>query len=110
MEVEIEKVVKAWNEVQSAAEVADREEQIAHNKESRTTSSRRRMRENASRKWKLNSGRYVMTSSLPWTRTSSHRPEGLQKPKAISKRALKTSSSLSESIMTRSQISDRFAM
>ena len=57
MEVEIEKVVKAWNEVQSAAEVADREEQIAHNKESRTTSSRRRMRENASRKWKLNSGR-----------------------------------------------------
>ena len=42
MEVEIEKVVKAQKEAQSAAEVADREEQIAHNKESRTTSSRRR--------------------------------------------------------------------
>ena len=28
-----------------------------------------------------------MTSSLSWTRTSSHRPEGLQEPKAIDKRA-----------------------
>ena len=39
MEGEIEKVVKAHEEAQSAAEVADREEQIAHNKESRTTGS-----------------------------------------------------------------------
>ena len=35
MEVEIEKVVKAQKEAQPAAEVADREGQIAHNKESR---------------------------------------------------------------------------
>ena len=41
MEVEIEKVVKAQKEIQSAAEVADREEQTAHNKESRSTSRRR---------------------------------------------------------------------
>ena len=69
MEVEIEKVVKAQTEAQSAAEIADREEQIAHNKESRTTSIRRRTRRNASPKWKLNSRRFVMTSSLSWTRT-----------------------------------------
>ena len=71
MEVEIEKIVKAQNEAQSAAEIADREEQIAHNKASRTTSSRRRTRRNTSRKWKLNSRRSVTTSSLSWTRTSS---------------------------------------
>ena len=35
MEVEIEKVVMAEKEAQSAAEVADREEQIARNNESR---------------------------------------------------------------------------
>ena len=50
MEVEIEKVVKAQKDAQSAAEVADRVEQIAHNRESRTTSSRRRTRRNTSRK------------------------------------------------------------
>ena len=50
MEVEIEKVVKAQEEAQSAAEVADREEQIAHNTENRTTSRRRRTRRNTSRK------------------------------------------------------------
>ena len=65
MQVEIEKVVKAQKEAQSAAEVADREEQIAYNKESRATSTRRRTRGNTSRKWKLNSRRYVMASSLP---------------------------------------------
>ena len=32
LDVETEKVVKAQKEAQSAAEVADREEQIAHNK------------------------------------------------------------------------------
>ena len=85
MEVEIENVVKAQKDAQSAAEIADREEQIAHNKESGTTSSRRRTRRNTSLKWKLNSRRSVMTSPLSWTRTSSHRPEGLQDPKAISK-------------------------
>ena len=42
MEVKIERVVKAQKKAQSADEMADREEQIAHNKESRTTSSRRR--------------------------------------------------------------------
>ena len=42
MEVEIEKVAKALKEAQSAAEVPAREEQSAHNKESRTTSSTRR--------------------------------------------------------------------
>ena len=42
MEVETEKAVKASKEAQSAAEVTDREAQIAHNKESMTTSSRRR--------------------------------------------------------------------
>ena len=45
----MEKVVKAQREVQSAAEVANREEQIAHNQESRTTSSRRRRREGTRR-------------------------------------------------------------
>ena len=80
MEVEIDKVVKAQKEAQSTAKVADREEQIAHNKESRTTSSRRRTRRNTSRKWKLNSRRFVMASSLSWTRTSSRR-----QPKAINK-------------------------
>ena len=85
MEVEIEKVVKAQKEAQSAAEVADRKEQIAHNTESRTTSSRRRTRRNTSRKWKLNSRRSVMASSLSWTKTSSHRSEGLQESKAINK-------------------------
>ena len=55
MEVEIEKVVKAQKETQSAAEVADGEEQIAHNRESRATSSGRRTRGKTSRKWKLNS-------------------------------------------------------
>ena len=49
MDVEIDKVVKAHKEAQSAAEVADREEEIAHNKESRTTSSRRRTRRDTSR-------------------------------------------------------------
>ena len=38
---------------------------------------------NTSRKWKLNSRRTVMTSSLSWTRTSSHQPDGLQEPKDI---------------------------
>ena len=57
MEVEIVKVVQAQKEAQSAAEIADREEQIAHHKESRTTSSTRRTRRNTSRKWKLNSRR-----------------------------------------------------
>ena len=85
MEVEIEKVAKAQKEAQCAAEIADREEQIAHNKESRTTSSRRRTRRNTSRKWKLNSRRCVVTSSPSWPRTSSHRPGGLQEPKAIRK-------------------------
>ena len=64
MEVKIEKVVKAQKEAQPAAEVADREEQIAHNKESRTTSSMRRTRRNTSRKWKLDSRRSVKASSL----------------------------------------------
>ena len=59
MEVQIEKVVKAQKEAQSAAELADREEQSAHNKESKTTSSNRRTRRNTSRKWKLNSRRSV---------------------------------------------------
>ena len=42
-------------------------------------------RGNTPRKQMLMSKRFVMTSSLSWTRTSSHRSEGLQKPKAISK-------------------------
>ena len=50
MEVEIELVAKAQKEAQSAAETADRDQQIAHNKESRTTSSTRRTRRNTSRK------------------------------------------------------------
>ena len=41
-----------------------------------------------------------MTSSLSWTSTASHRPEGSQEPKAISTRTLKGSSSLSKSIWT----------
>ena len=53
---------------------------MAHNK-----SNRRRTRGSTSQKWKLNSRRSVMTSSLSRTRTSSHRPEGLQEPKAINK-------------------------
>ena len=67
---------EAQEEAQSAAEVSDRDEQIAHNQESKTTSSRRRT----------------------------------QEPKAINKRTLKRSSRLSESIMNRSQRSDRLAM
>ena len=39
MEVEIEKIVKAWKKAPSAAEIADREEEIAHIKESMSTSS-----------------------------------------------------------------------
>ena len=85
MEVEIEKVVKAQKEAPSAAEVADREDHIAHNKESMTTSSTRRTRRKTSRKWKLNSRKSVMTSSLSWTRTSAHQPDGLQEPKDINK-------------------------
>ena len=50
MEVAIGKVVKAPKEAQSAAEVAHREEQIVHNKESRTTCNRRRTRRNTSRR------------------------------------------------------------
>ena len=38
----------------------------------------------------MNSRRCVMASSLSWTRTSSHRPEGLQEPKAISEDAQET--------------------
>ena len=85
MDVEIEKVVKAQKEAQPAAEIADREEHIARNKESRTTSSTRRMRRNTSRKWKLNSRRSMMASSLSWTRTAPHRPDVFQEPKAINK-------------------------
>ena len=82
MEVEIEKAVKAQKEAQSAAEIAGRQEQTAHNKESRTTSSRRRTRRDTLRKWKLNSRSFAMTSSLSRTRTSSHRPEGYRRPSA----------------------------
>ena len=85
MEVQIEKVVKAQKEAHSAAELADREEQIAHNKESKATSSNRCTRRNTSQKWKLNSRRSVKASSLSWTRNSSQWPEGLQEPKAINK-------------------------
>ena len=38
---------------------------------------------NTSRKWKQNSRRSMMTSSLSWTRTSSHQPDGLLEPKVI---------------------------
>ena len=110
VEVVIEKVVKAQKEAQSAAETGDREEQIAHNKESRTTSSTRRTRRNTSRKWKLNSTRSVMTSSLSWTRTSSHQPDGLQEPKDINKGRPRGHPVLSKSILNRSQRSDRPAM
>ena len=85
VEVEIEKVVKAQKEAQSTAEIADREEQNAHNKESRTSNSTRR----TPRKWKLNFRRSVTTSSLSWTRTSSHLPDGLQEPKDINKGRLR---------------------
>ena len=107
MEVEIEKVVEASKAAQSAAKIADREEQTAHNKESRTTSSRRRTRRNTSRTWKLNSRRFVMTS---WTRTSSHRPKTIAGAEGHQQRTFKMSSSLSKSILNRSQRSDRLAM
>ena len=42
MEVEIEKVVKAQKEAQSAAEVADRKEQTAHNNENQYNEGIRR--------------------------------------------------------------------
>ena len=108
MDVEIEKVVKAQKD-QSAAEIADREEQIAYNRESRTTSSTRRTRRTTSRKWKLNSRRSMMASSLSWTRTSSHRPDGLQKPKDITKDAQEVIQ-LEQVDLNSSQRSDRLAM
>ena len=110
MEVEIDKVVKAKKEAQSAAESGDREEQLAHNKESMTTSSTRRTRGNTSRKWKLNSRRSVMTSSLSWTRASSHQPDGLQEPKDVNKGRPRGHQVLNKSILHRSQRSDRLAM
>ena len=86
IEVEIEKVVKAQKEAQSVAEVADREEQSAHHKESRATSSRRRTRGNTSRKWKLNELQKICDGILAlMDKHLSHRPERLQEPKAISK-------------------------
>ena len=103
MEVEIEKVVKAQTEAQSAAEVADREEQIAH-KESRTTSSGRRTRRNTSRKWKLNSRRSMMASSLSWLIPSARR---IALAEDHEPRTPKISSSSSESIMNRWPRSDR---
>ena len=107
MEVEIEKVVKAWKEAQSAAEVADRKEQIAHNRESRATGSRRRTRGNTSRKWELNSRRSVMTSSLSWTRTSFPSARRIAETECHRQRTPKRSSSWSESITNRSPRSDR---
>ena len=103
MKVEIEKVVKAQKEVQSAAEITDREEQVAHNKESKTTSSTRRTRRNTSRKWKLNSRISVMTSSLSWTRTSSHRPRRITGAEGHQQSTPKRSSSLSKSFFSTSR-------
>ena len=48
MEVEIEKVVKAWKEAQSAAEIADREKRIADKKRKKRTTSSTRRRESGS--------------------------------------------------------------
>ena len=77
MEVEIEKVVKAQKEAEFAAEVADREEQIAHDKESRAQ---------------------VIAEE------DARRIAGAE---GHQQRTLKRSSSLSESIMNRSPRSDR---
>ena len=80
MEVEIEKVVKAQKEAQSALVVADTKEQIAHNKESRAQVV---AEENARR--------------IAGAGGHQHRTP-------------KRSSSLSESILNRSQRGDRLAM
>ena len=89
MEVEIEKIVKAQNEAQSAAQVADI-------------------------KWKLNSRSVVMLSSHSWTKPSSHKPQhagpsarriaGTEYHQQLTP---KRSFSLSKSILNRSQRSDR---
>ena len=81
MEVEIEKVVKAQKEAHSAAEIADREEQIAHNKESRTTNGTRRTRRNTSANveaelWNICDDIFALIS---------HQPDGLQESKDINK-------------------------
>ena len=90
MEVQIENVVKTQKEAQATAEVADREEQIAHNKESRATSCRRGVCQKDCRSVRSSEGK-------------SPRTDGHQQ------RTPKRSSSLSESIMNRSQGSDRLA-
>ena len=77
MEVEIEKGVKAQKEAQSAAEVADKEEQISLNKESRAQVAA----EEDSRR--------------------------IAEPEGHQQRTLKRLSSLSESITNRSPRSDR---
>ena len=81
------------------------EEQIAHNKESRTTSSTRRTRRNTSRKWKLNSKRSMMASSLMDKNLipSARRIAGAE---GHQQRTPKRSFSLSKSILNRSQRSD----
>ena len=65
---------------ESAAEIDDREEQIAHTTKKVGQRAAGVVREG----WELISRRSVMRSSLSRTGTSSHRPEGLQQPKAIS--------------------------
>ena len=89
MEVEIEKIVKAQNEAQSAVEVADI-------------------------KWKLNSRSFVMLSSHSWTKPSSHQPQHagpsarrIAGTEYHQQRTPQRSSSLSKSILNRSQRSDR---
>ena len=80
MEVEIEKVVKAQKEAQSAAEVADRGEHIAHSKESMAQVA---------------------------AEEDARRIAGAE---GHQQRTPKRSSSLSKSILNRSQRSDRLAM
>ena len=80
MEVEIEKVVKAQKEAQSAAEVTDREEQFAHNKESRDNEQQASYAKEYVAKVEAE-----LQKICGWTRTSSHRRQGLQDPKAIKK-------------------------
>ena len=106
MEVEIEKVVKSQKEVQSAAEMADREEQIAHNKESRITSSAKEyVAKVEAELQKIGDDILALMDNnfIPSARRITG-GEGHQQ------KTPKRSSSLSKSILNRSQRSDRLAM
>ena len=113
MEVEISRLIRKLGlqlrllTERNKLHTTKKEEQIAHNKESRTTSSRRRTRRNTSRKVEAEFQKIcddifaVMDKNLISSARRIARTEGHQQ------RTLKRSSRLSKSILNRSLRSDR---